>query len=119
MTAANGCLVVRPGSQLASPAGLRQRAASDQQQEARQQQQEQQQPQQEQQQQDAVPLEVAAGTVVITADSVIHCSGPNHSPHWRRAWMPQFAAAPIRRRSDGACVALAVPLQPLAGEDAV
>lgn len=63
------------------------------------------------QQHSAVPLEVPAGTVVVTSDAVLHCSGANRSRHVRRAWMPQFSAGPLTWRADGRCVSLAVPLR--------
>ncbi|KAK9817804.1 hypothetical protein WJX72_002453 [[Myrmecia] bisecta] len=58
----------------------------------------------------AVAVTVAAGTLVVMCDRVVHCSGPNNSLHTRRAWMPQFSAGPICQRSDGSLVSLAVPL---------
>ena len=58
-----------------------------------------------------LPLEVPAGTAIVTSDTVLHCSGPNRSRHMRRAWMPQFSSGPICW-SGGGCVSLAVPLAP-------
>ena len=90
-TALNGCLVVVPCSH--------RRPVQEQQQ------------QQQQQQQQGVPLEVAAGTAIITIDSLLHCSGPNYSNFSRRAWMPQFSSQPLRWQDGGGLVALAVPLE--------
>lgn len=82
----------------------------------------QEQEQEQRQQQDAVwppgalPLEVPAGTAIITSDTVLHCSGPNRSQHMRRAWMPQFSSGPLMwSGSGGGCVSLAVPLVPPPG----
>jgi hypothetical protein len=58
-----------------------------------------------------VPLEIAAGTAVITSDVLLHRSGANGSRHMRRAWMPQFAAGPLTWSADGCCVALAIPVR--------
>ncbi|GFR51196.1 hypothetical protein Agub_g13543 [Astrephomene gubernaculifera] len=60
-------------------------------------------------------LFVPAGTVVVFLDTLLHASGPNHSRHMRRAWMPQFSSRPILRRTDGQPVALAMPLTQLQG----
>lgn len=57
-------------------------------------------------------LEVSAGTVIITSDRVLHASGPNETQHFRRAWMPQFAAGSLTWRNTGLPVSLAIPLQP-------
>ena len=66
----------------------------------------------------ALPLQVPAGTAIITSDTVLHGSGANRSQHMRRAWMPQFSSGPLLRR-DGSCVSLAVPLaQPTAVAEA-
>ncbi|KAG2430346.1 hypothetical protein HYH02_013710 [Chlamydomonas schloesseri] len=43
-------------------------------------------------------LLLPAGSVVVFSDTLLHASGPNASRHMRRAWMPQFSAAPILRR---------------------
>lgn len=102
MALANGCLLVRPGSHLAaaddSTPPLRAAAAAGGGAAGRQ-------PQE-------LVLEVPAGTAILTSDTLLHCSGPNCSAHMRRAWMPQFAAAPLVRRSDGQPVSLALALQP-------
>lgn len=106
MTRSNGCFVVCPGSHLAAPdssspppaaAGTGAGASAAQ--------------QQQQQQEEALALEVPAGTAILTCDSLLHCSGPNRSAHTRRAWMPQFSAAPLAR-ADGRPASLAIPLQP-------
>ena len=95
MTRANGCLLVRPGSHSSMDG----------------------QPSQQQQQQvegvggEVVELPMAAGTAVLMRDTLLHASGPNRTQHSRRAWMPQFASAPIRRPG-GELVSLAVPLAP-------
>lgn len=44
-----------------------------------------------------LPLAVAAGSAIILADTLWHCSGPNTTRHYRRAWMSQFSAGPILR----------------------
>lgn len=101
MTHANGCFVVRPGSHLAAPGGSPPAAAAA---EAAGGEAATQQPQ-------ALALEVPAGSAVLTSDTLLHCSGPNRSAHMRRAWMPQFSAAPLVRSSDGQPVSLALPLR--------
>lgn len=65
-------------------------------------------------------LEVHAGDAVLFSHQLLHCSGANSTRHDRRAWMPQFSAAPItsgKPCSCGGCssrggplVGLAVPL---------
>ena len=55
----------------------------------------------------AVPLHVKAGTAVVMADTLLHCSGPNSSRHDRHAWMPQFSCGPLLWREGGAPVAFA------------
>ena len=47
---------------------------------------------------------------VIMSDQLWHCSGPNQSLHYRRAWMPQFSARPITSEQTGVPLAFAVPL---------
>ena len=106
MSAGNGCLTLKPGSHLQAANCRRETApaaggAAGAQEEG----------QQQQQQHQELALEVAAGTAIITSDTVLHCSGPNRSAHMRRAWMPQFSAAPLRWRAGGNCVSLAIPLQ--------
>ncbi len=54
----------------------------------------------------AVPLYVKAGTVVVMADTLLHCSGPNDSRHDRHAWMPQFSSGPLLWREGGEPVGL-------------
>lgn len=138
MTLDNGCFVVRPGSHLrascdaAAPRsclqdeqGLGPVAArhNDGLQQQQQEEEELLAVQQQQQQQDAVwppgalPLEVPAGTAIITSDTVLHCSGPNRSQHMLRAWMPQFSSAPLMWSGScvSGCVSLAVPLVPPPG----
>lgn len=144
MCADNGCLVVWPGSHgpEAPPLAEQQQGAAlweatERQNEPacvqsatgrhRQQQQQQQRPrlQQEGQQQQHQPscshggcvpfaLEVPAGTVVITSDTVLHASGPNCTQHFRRAWMPQFSASELSWVGSGLPVSLAIPLRPSA-----
>ena len=48
---------------------------------------------------------------VIMSSTLWHCSLPNNSSRMRRAWMPQFSAEPVRSRSSGTPLALAVPLE--------
>jgi hypothetical protein len=47
---------------------------------------------------------------VLMDSKLLHCSLPNKSGFLRRAWMPQFSAAPITYRANGQPVSLAVPL---------
>ncbi len=49
---------------------------------------------------------------VIMTDRLWHCSGPNNSLHFRRAWMPQYSEEPILDSISGEPVALAVPVMP-------
>ncbi|GLC56350.1 hypothetical protein PLESTB_001095300 [Pleodorina starrii] len=105
-------------SALAPPGGADQPQATQLQQSQRQQSQRQDQQQQPQGQQlllqgPAEHLFVPEGTVVVFLDTLLHASGPNRSPHTRRAWMPQFSSQPIRRTVDERPVALAVPLSTL------
>ena len=109
MCAANGCFTVWPGShQQPAEAGV----TAGQGQPLPQQQQQQHARQGQEGHQGGLLLEVPAGTAVITSDTLLHGSGPNRSRHMRRAWMPQFSAAPLTWRGDGSCVSLAIPLQP-------
>ena len=41
---------------------------------------------------------------------VLHCSGPNLSRHWRRAWMPQFSRDVVRGTASSEALAFAVPV---------
>ena len=50
------------------------------------------------------------GVQIVLDSRVLHCSSPNLSRHWRRAWMPQFSKTPITDSVSGLTVALAVPL---------
>ena len=53
----------------------------------------------------------AAGDAVLMDSRVLHCSGPNRSGAFRRAYMPQFSlGAPLLDLDTGRPVALAVPL---------
>jgi ectoine hydroxylase-related dioxygenase (phytanoyl-CoA dioxygenase family) len=63
------------------------------------------------------PMILSRGSVVLLSSRVMHRSSPNLSDHMRRAYMPQFSAQPIRRKShrpnDGtkSLFAFAVPMQ--------
>ncbi|CAL5227759.1 g10778 [Coccomyxa viridis] len=54
-------------------------------------------------------ITVPAGTVVVMASSLAHCSLPNKGSRMRRAYMPQFSADPMCDKS-GVPLALAVPV---------
>ena len=47
---------------------------------------------------------------VVLDCRVLHCSGPNLSRHWRRAWMPQFSRGVIRDAASSEAMAFAVPV---------
>eukprot|EP00957_Ditylum_brightwellii_P114765 8751593-Ditylum_brightwellii.AAC.1 len=43
-----------------------------------------------------IPLELAAGSVVVMDDTLVHCSRSNLSGCARRVYMPQFSLGPVR-----------------------
>lgn len=55
-----------------------------------------------------VPLK--AGDGILFAHTLLHASGPNRTPHTRRAWMPQFSSSPILQSDNMTPVAMAIPL---------
>ncbi|QYM79045.1 phytanoyl-CoA dioxygenase family protein [Horticoccus luteus] len=54
------------------------------------------------------PVIVPAGSIAVFSSHVFHRSGFNTTPHWRRVYLPQYSAEPIRR-ADGSLVAFAEP----------
>ncbi|RKO85713.1 hypothetical protein BDK51DRAFT_48512, partial [Blyttiomyces helicus] len=61
----------------------------------------------------SVLAEVKAGSCVFMSGHVLHCSLPNASRRFRRAWMPQFSAGAVMRGTGekaGIPVAFAVPV---------
>ncbi len=134
MSTANGCLVVWPGSHRPAAAARKEQQqdvarwesfrrqqdkqrlvqSSTGQQQQRQQGQQQRQPESSHEGAGCAPLalETRAGTVIITSDRVLHASGRNCTQHFRRAWMPQFAAGELTWRRSGLPVSLAILLRP-------
>ena len=47
-------------------------------------------------------MAMRAGDVLFMSAEVLHCSGPNGSGRFRRAWMPQFSLAAPAGGGDGA-----------------
>ncbi len=54
------------------------------------------------------PVIVPAGSIAVFASTVLHRSGFNTTPHWRRVYLPQYSAEPLRR-PDGSLAAFAAP----------
>ena len=54
------------------------------------------------------PVLVPAGSIAVFSSTVLHRSGFNRTPNWRRVYLPQYSAEPLRR-PDGALVAFAEP----------
>jgi ectoine hydroxylase-related dioxygenase (phytanoyl-CoA dioxygenase family) len=54
------------------------------------------------------PVIVPAGSIAVFSSTVLHRSGFNTTPHWRRVYLPQYSAEPLRR-PDGKLVAFAEP----------
>lgn len=55
-----------------------------------------------------VPVIVPAGSIACFSSTVLHRSGFNTSPNWRRVYLPQYSAEPLRR-PDGKLAAFAEP----------
>lgn len=54
------------------------------------------------------PVLVPAGSIAVFSSTVLHRSGFNRTPKWRRVYLPQYSAEPLRR-PDGKLVAFAEP----------
>ena len=54
------------------------------------------------------PVIVPAGSIACFSSTVLHRSGFNRTPAWRRVYLPQYSAEPLRR-SDGKLAAFAEP----------
>lgn len=54
------------------------------------------------------PVIVPAGSIAVFSSHVFHRSGFNTTPHWRRVYLPQYSAEPIRR-ADGSLAGFADP----------
>lgn len=59
-----------------------------------------------------LPLYLPAGSLVVLSSEVMHRSMDNRGDAVRRAWMPQFSAAPIYKANSASLLAHAVPLTP-------
>ncbi|KAK9842877.1 hypothetical protein WJX74_003801 [Apatococcus lobatus] len=60
---------------------------------------------------ESIVMSLTAGDAVVMTDKLWHCSGPNRSSHFRRAWMPQFSTQPITCQILKRPIALAIPVQ--------
>ncbi len=54
------------------------------------------------------PVIVPAGSIACFSSTVLHRSGFNTTPNWRRVYLPQYSAEPLRR-PDGKLAAFAEP----------
>ncbi len=54
------------------------------------------------------PVIVPAGSIAVFSSTVLHRSGFNRTPNWRRVYLPQYSAEPLRR-PDGKLAAFAEP----------
>ena len=54
------------------------------------------------------PVIVPAGSIACFSSTVLHRSGFNTTPNWRRVYLPQYSAEPLRR-PDGSLAAFAEP----------
>jgi ectoine hydroxylase-related dioxygenase (phytanoyl-CoA dioxygenase family) len=54
------------------------------------------------------PVLVPAGSIAVFSSTVLHRSGFNRTPNWRRVYLPQYSAEPLRR-PDGKLAAFAEP----------
>jgi len=54
------------------------------------------------------PVIVPAGSIACFSSTVLHRSGFNRTPNWRRVYLPQYSAEPLRR-PDGKQIAFAEP----------
>jgi ectoine hydroxylase-related dioxygenase (phytanoyl-CoA dioxygenase family) len=54
------------------------------------------------------PVIVPAGSIAVFSSTVLHRSGFNRTPNWRRVYLPQYSAEPLRR-PDGSLAAFAEP----------
>lgn len=54
------------------------------------------------------PVTVPAGSIACFSSTVLHRSGFNTTPHWRRVYLPQYSAEPLLR-PDGKLAAFAEP----------
>ena len=54
------------------------------------------------------PVIVPAGSIAVFSSTVLHRSGFNTTPRWRRVYLPQYSAEPLRR-PNGELAAFAEP----------
>ncbi|MDB6168301.1 MAG: Protein involved in biosynthesis of mitomycin antibiotics/polyketide fumonisin [Verrucomicrobia bacterium] len=54
------------------------------------------------------PVIVPAGSIAVFSSTVLHRSGYNTTPHWRRVYLPQYSGEPLRR-PNGELIAFAEP----------
>ncbi|MFI5357476.1 MAG: phytanoyl-CoA dioxygenase family protein [Opitutales bacterium] len=54
------------------------------------------------------PVIVPAGSIACFSSTVLHRSGFNRTPHWRRVYLPQYSAEPLLR-PDGKLTGFAEP----------
>ena len=54
------------------------------------------------------PIIVPAGSIAVFSSTVLHRSGFNRTPNWRRVYLPQYSAEPLKR-PDGKLAAFAEP----------
>jgi ectoine hydroxylase-related dioxygenase (phytanoyl-CoA dioxygenase family) len=55
------------------------------------------------------PVIVPAGSIAVFSSLVFHRSGANTTPNWRRVYLPQYSAAPLRK-PDGSLIHFADPI---------
>ncbi|KND04521.1 uncharacterized protein SPPG_00250 [Spizellomyces punctatus DAOM BR117] len=58
----------------------------------------------------AITINMRAGSILFMSGYVRHCSTPNRTGRFRRVYMPQFSAGPVKADDGQTLVALAVPL---------
>jgi ectoine hydroxylase-related dioxygenase (phytanoyl-CoA dioxygenase family) len=54
------------------------------------------------------PIVAPAGSIAVFSSTVLHRSGYNTTPNWRRVYLPQYSAEPLRR-PNGELAAFAEP----------
>ncbi|TPX67411.1 hypothetical protein SpCBS45565_g03797 [Spizellomyces sp. 'palustris'] len=57
-----------------------------------------------------ITINLRAGSILFMSGYVRHCSTPNRTGRFRRVYMPQFSAGPVKADDGQTLVALAVPL---------
>jgi ectoine hydroxylase-related dioxygenase (phytanoyl-CoA dioxygenase family) len=55
------------------------------------------------------PVVVPAGSIAVFSSLVFHRSGTNSTPHWRRVYLPQYSAEPLRQ-PDGSLIHFGAPI---------